>query len=163
VLRLYSTVHLYHAREPVQDTIQRLSSLPGVCHIPLHINPCTFLCKKMAERQDTQFQPNALFNCTGKVVGFLNHRLMVITPSTARDHVFIVVPDTWSSPERSNYAVPPSSNLTTPVKKPSTETLGRSQFISPSKPVPGRLTSPPSTTARKWMGLTATPDTYPSG
>jgi hypothetical protein len=95
---------------------------------PLHINPCTFLCKKMAERQHTQFRPNALFNCTGKVVGFLNHRLMVTTPSSARDHVFIVVPDTWSSPERSNHAVPPSSNLTTPVKKPSTESLGRSQL-----------------------------------
>src|ERR1051326_8213032 len=63
---------------------------------PLNVNPWTFLCKTMAERQNTHFQPNTLFSCTGKAVGFLSHRLMTNPPPSTQDHVFIIVPDTWT-------------------------------------------------------------------
>ncbi|KAM6505478.1 hypothetical protein FSOLCH5_014692 [Fusarium solani] len=61
---------------------------------PIHANPWAALCKKMIERQDTQFQANALFTCTGKVVGLLHHNIMVHPSGFDRDYVFIVVPDT---------------------------------------------------------------------
>ncbi|KAJ3453328.1 hypothetical protein MRS44_017575 [Fusarium solani] len=41
---------------------------------PIHTNPWAILCKKMTERRDSQFQPNAQFTCTGKVAGLLDHR-----------------------------------------------------------------------------------------
>ncbi|KAJ3453596.1 hypothetical protein MRS44_017843 [Fusarium solani] len=41
---------------------------------PIHTNPWAILCKKMAKRRDSQFQPNAQFTCTGKVAGLLDHR-----------------------------------------------------------------------------------------
>jgi hypothetical protein len=63
---------------------------------PIHANPWTSLCKKMVERQDTQFQPNTLFTYTGKVAGFLNHHIMVHPPQLTEDRAFIVVPNTWT-------------------------------------------------------------------
>jgi hypothetical protein len=49
----------------------------------------------MTDTQDTQFQPNTLLTCTGKVVGFLDHRIMVHPPDLEQDYTFIVVLDTW--------------------------------------------------------------------
>ncbi|OAQ57977.1 hypothetical protein VFPFJ_11705 [Purpureocillium lilacinum] len=63
---------------------------------PIHANPWTILCKKMAERRDSHFQTNIHFTCTGKVAGLLDHRLMVQPPGSDRDYVFIVVPDSWT-------------------------------------------------------------------
>ncbi|KAM4061628.1 hypothetical protein HRG_013257 [Hirsutella rhossiliensis] len=63
---------------------------------PIRANPWAILCKKMAERRDSQFQTNISFTCTGKVAGLLDHRVMVHQPSSDRDYVFIVVPDSWT-------------------------------------------------------------------
>ncbi|KAK4089236.1 hypothetical protein Purlil1_6225 [Purpureocillium lilacinum] len=67
---------------------------------PIHANPWKSLCKKMSERRDSQFQPNALFSCTGKIAGLLDHCSMTRAPDLEQDYVFIVVPDTWSFPDR---------------------------------------------------------------
>jgi hypothetical protein len=129
---------------------------------PLHVTPWSLLCTKMADRRDTPFQLNTLFSCTGKVVGLLNHRLMATPPSSAHDHVLIVVPDTWSFPEKSNHALLPPSTLTTPGKKASSDSLGRSQFMSPLTPAATRLASPPSTSAQKRKRREVTPETRTS-
>ncbi|XP_044723731.1 uncharacterized protein HRG_01627 [Hirsutella rhossiliensis] len=53
-------------------------------------------CKKMTERRDSQFQSNALFTCTGKIAGLLDHQIMKHAPAFDQDYIFIVVPDTWT-------------------------------------------------------------------
>ncbi|KAJ4175602.1 hypothetical protein NW759_017652, partial [Fusarium solani] len=63
---------------------------------PIRANPWASLCKKIAERRDTQFQSNVLLTCTGKVTGLLGHHLMVQPPTLEQDYVFIVVPDSWT-------------------------------------------------------------------
>ncbi|KAH7137722.1 hypothetical protein EDB81DRAFT_655939, partial [Dactylonectria macrodidyma] len=63
---------------------------------PIRANLWVSLCKKMAERRDTQFQSNVLLTCTGKVAGLLGHHLMVQPPTLEQDYVFIVVPDSWT-------------------------------------------------------------------
>ncbi|KAM4067619.1 hypothetical protein HRG_012320 [Hirsutella rhossiliensis] len=63
---------------------------------PIHTNPWTSLCKKMTERRDSQFQSNALFTCTGKIAGLLDHQIMKHAPAFDQDYIFIVVPDTWT-------------------------------------------------------------------
>ncbi|KJZ67924.1 hypothetical protein HIM_12687 [Hirsutella minnesotensis 3608] len=63
---------------------------------PIHANPWATLCRKMAERRDSQFQPNIPFACTGKVAGLLHHRVMNHPPGSDRDYVFVVVPDSWT-------------------------------------------------------------------
>ncbi|KAM4055599.1 hypothetical protein HRG_008536 [Hirsutella rhossiliensis] len=63
---------------------------------PIRANPWAILCKKMAERRDSQFHTNISFTCTGKVAGLLDHRVMVHQPSSDRDYIFIVVPDSWT-------------------------------------------------------------------
>jgi len=83
---------------------------------PIHANPWTMLCKKMVDKPDTSFQPSTMFSCTGKVAGFLNHRNMVHPPLFPQDHVFIVVPDSWTfhdRPARSSVA----TSLATPPSK----------------------------------------------
>ncbi|KAH7304574.1 hypothetical protein B0I35DRAFT_454671 [Stachybotrys elegans] len=58
---------------------------------PIYLNPWASLCKRMAKRQDTQFQANGLLSYTGKVAGLLDYRLMVQPPAFQReDYVFIV-------------------------------------------------------------------------
>ncbi|KAH6953662.1 hypothetical protein BKA56DRAFT_604493 [Ilyonectria sp. MPI-CAGE-AT-0026] len=86
---------------------------------PIHANPWTSLCKKMVERRETQFQSHTLFVCTGKVVGFLNHRAMVHPPELDRDLVFIVVPDTWTFYDRASWdAVCACPSASAPTKQP---------------------------------------------
>ncbi|KAM4063260.1 hypothetical protein HRG_010194 [Hirsutella rhossiliensis] len=55
---------------------------------------------KMTERHDSQFQPNALFTCTGKITGLLDHQIMKHVPAFDQDYIFIVVPDTWTFLDR---------------------------------------------------------------
>ncbi|EEU38437.1 uncharacterized protein NECHADRAFT_88569 [Fusarium vanettenii 77-13-4] len=84
---------------------------------PIHANPWAALCKKMVERQDTQFQTNALFTCTGKVVGLLDHNIMVHPPGFDRDYVFIVVLDTWTFLDRAtSKSASVALSLSTPPK-----------------------------------------------
>ncbi|KAK4078074.1 hypothetical protein Purlil1_12095 [Purpureocillium lilacinum] len=86
---------------------------------PIHVNPWSILCKKMAERRDTHFQPHIHFSCTGKVAGLLNHRVMVQPPGCDRDYVFIVVPDSWTFTDKSFTSAAASAlPLATPPKRP---------------------------------------------
>ncbi|KAH7237980.1 hypothetical protein B0J15DRAFT_538480 [Fusarium solani] len=87
---------------------------------PVHANPWAALCKKMVERQDTQFQANALFTCTGKVVGLLDHNIMVHPPGLDRDYVSTAVPDTWTFPDwATSKSASAALSLSTPPKQPS--------------------------------------------
>jgi len=99
---------------------------------PIHANPWATLCKKMVDRQNSQFQTHTLFACTGKVAGFLDHRIMVHPPELAQDYIFIVVPDTWTFYDKAGLdSVSPLPSAHTPTKQSSTDL--RSRFISPSK------------------------------
>jgi hypothetical protein len=110
---------------------------------PIHANPWSILCKKMIERQDTSFQPNIFFTCTGKVEGFLNHSVMVHPPLLAEDHVFIVVPTTWNFLDKTTLRNPISAPpLPTTPPKPSTHSFNKSKFMSPSKPPTPESPSP---------------------
>ena len=77
------------------------------------------------------------------------HRLMVHPPPSTQDRIFIVVPDTWTFPDRSNHSPLPTSTLTKPVKQPTTASLCRSQFMSPAKHVPDGSSTPPATPSHK--------------
>ncbi|KAM4062084.1 hypothetical protein HRG_013542 [Hirsutella rhossiliensis] len=68
---------------------------PGIPGKPLQgLSP--FQVFKMTERRDSQFQSNALFTCTGKIAGLLDHQIMKHAPAFDQDYIFIVVPDTWT-------------------------------------------------------------------
>ena len=98
---------------------------------PIHAIPWSSLCKRMVERQETHFQPNTLFSCTGKVVGFLDHRVM-IHPPQRQDYVFTVVPDTWYFHDRTGRdSISTLPAVTTPAKQPSVNDVGRAKFMSP--------------------------------
>ncbi|KAM4061648.1 hypothetical protein HRG_013272 [Hirsutella rhossiliensis] len=98
-----------------------LSGLPpvsGLRHLPHPRQPWAILCKKMAERRDSQFQTNISFTCTGKVAGLLDHRVMVHQPSSDRDYVFIVVPDSWTFLDKTATTAAASAlALTSPPKR----------------------------------------------
>ena len=101
---------------------------------PIHANPWNILCKKMAERKESQFQPNTFLSCTGKVAGFLNHDTMVHPPQPTEDYVFIVVPDAWKFHDktpRESFSISPSS-MTVGKKSPA-DPHGRKEFQSPPK------------------------------
>ncbi|KAM4054370.1 hypothetical protein HRG_005246 [Hirsutella rhossiliensis] len=78
---------------------------------PIRANPWAILCKKMAERRDSQFQPNVPFTCTAKVAGLLRHDVMLYPPGSDRDNVFIVVPDSWTFLDKAAAAVTPMTPL----------------------------------------------------
>ncbi|KAK4070013.1 hypothetical protein Purlil1_13589 [Purpureocillium lilacinum] len=84
---------------------------------PVHANPCTSLCKKMAQRRDSQFQPGSPFTCTGKVAGLLAHKLMRHPPTLEQDYVFIVVPDTWTFLDKATFNQPPTTQVTPATPK----------------------------------------------
>ncbi|KAF2183607.1 hypothetical protein K469DRAFT_784848 [Zopfia rhizophila CBS 207.26] len=89
-------------------------------------------CKKMMERPNTQFQPNTLFHCTGRLAGLLNHRIIVYPPNLAQDYVFIIVPKNWDFFAKSSRNTTSTTSLiTTPTKQSSADP--RSKFMSPSK------------------------------
>jgi hypothetical protein len=113
---------------------------------PIHVNPWTVLCKKMVDKADTSFQPNTVFSCTGKVAGLLRHDVMVQSPPSARDMVFIVVPDTWTFHDRTARSLPTTSlSTTSPSSSPSTNPLDRSKFMTPTK----RVTTPAGSKATR--------------
>lgn len=108
---------------------------------PIHVNPWMTRCKKIAERQNTQFQPNTTFNCTGRIAGFLNHHIMVHPPQLPQDYVFIVVPDSWSFLEKSpRDSLSTSTPTTTSAKRSSSDP--RSKFMSPAKRKSDQLSDP---------------------
>jgi hypothetical protein len=117
---------------------------------PIHANPWSSLCKKMIERQDTQFQPNTFFTCTGKVEGFLNHDVMV-HPPLPEDLVFIIVPTSWNFSDKTTVrnTISTPSLPTTPPKQSSTPSFSKSKFMSPSKPP-----TPKSASATQPIALT---------
>ncbi|KAH8723318.1 hypothetical protein GQ44DRAFT_710568 [Phaeosphaeriaceae sp. PMI808] len=82
----------------------------------------------MAERQNTQFQPNTTFNCTGRVAGFLNHHIMV-HPHNSHKITQIVRDSSLTSPP-----------TTTPTKQSSSDP--RSKFMSPAKCKSDQLSEP---------------------
>lgn len=93
----------------------------------------------MADRKDTQFVPGVPFNCVGKIVGLLDHRLMATAPPVdEKDYVFIVVPDSWTFPDKSTPPVPASNTISPSKPEPSPSQASgfaaiRSMFKSPSK------------------------------
>ncbi|KAH6866012.1 hypothetical protein B0T10DRAFT_554189 [Thelonectria olida] len=116
---------------------------------PIHANPWASLCKKMTDRQDTQFQPKTMFTCTGKVAGLLDHHMMVHPPDLERDYVFIVVPDAWTFLDRAMAASDSSvPSLSTPSKRPSSSLLpfneAKAMFTSPPKRTPHQPTARPA-------------------
>ena len=109
---------------------------------PIHANPWSALCKKMTERRETQFHSNVILSCTGKVAGFLDHRIMVDPPQLTQDYVFIVVPDTWQFHDKADRdSISASASMATPSKQPSTDPFDPARFTSSSKPVTRQTTS----------------------
>lgn len=106
---------------------------------PIHALPFSLLCKKMADRKDTQFVPGAPFHCVGKIVGLLDHNLMVAASAAdKKDYIFIVVPDSWTFPEKSAPPVPAPHTVSPSKTEPCPSQPGsfaamRSMFKSPSK------------------------------
>ncbi|KAH7117521.1 hypothetical protein EDB81DRAFT_612565, partial [Dactylonectria macrodidyma] len=87
---------------------------------PIRALPFSLICKKMADRKDTQFVPGVPFNCVGKIVSLLDHRLMVTAPpGDEKDYVFIVVPDSWTFLDKSTPPVPGSSTVSSSKTEPS--------------------------------------------
>lgn len=122
---------------------------------PIHVNPWMIRCKKMMDRRNTQFQPNTLFHCTGRLAGFLDHRIMVHPPSLAQDYVFIIVPENWDFfAKSSRNTISTASPIATPAKQSSTDP--RSKFMSPSKRKPDQLSDPetPKTSPDRGASMT---------
>jgi hypothetical protein len=114
---------------------------------PIYVNPWAVRCKKMADRQTTQFQPGTMFSCTGRVVALLNHQLMIQPPQLPQDLVLMVAPDTWSFFERpsrdfastftqvasaKSSSSDPRSKFMTPVKRKAAQHFGPSNLSTPS-------------------------------
>ncbi|KAH6873613.1 hypothetical protein B0T10DRAFT_588669 [Thelonectria olida] len=111
---------------------------------PIHANPWASLCKKMTDRQDTQFQANTMFTCTGKVAGLLDHRIMVHPPDLEHDYVFIVVPDTWTFLDKAIAASASSTpSLNTPSKRPSSGPLPLDEAKAMFTSLPKRISHQP--------------------
>ncbi|KAL6405993.1 hypothetical protein AUP68_10549 [Ilyonectria robusta] len=124
----------------------------------------------MVERQGTQFQTNALFTCTGKVVGLLDHNIMVHPPGFDRDYVFIVVPDAWTFLDKTtSKSAPAALSLSTPPKPtvhqspPIPSTPPASASLKPSTPPAKRTNSDRGQTPTKKRRLSpASSSTIPS-
>ena len=137
---------------------------------PIHANPWATLCKKMAERRDTQFQSNVLLTCTGKVAGLLGHHLMVQPPGLAQDYVFIVVPDSWTfldrgvsvsaspmpSPTAAASAPPSSSPDRTPFEEIRASFTSRRPAALPT-PLPRETSIPAFTPGESMPSIASTP------
>ncbi|KAL6405422.1 hypothetical protein AUP68_11176 [Ilyonectria robusta] len=138
---------------------------------PIRANPWASLCKKMAERRDTQFQSNVLLTCTGKVAGLLGHHLMVQPPTLEQDYVFIVVPDSWTfldkgvsgsgsptPPSAATSAVRSSSSNHTPFEEIKAKFTAR-RPAAPPTPLPAASLTPASTPGESIPSVTSTPST----
>ncbi|KAI5455842.1 hypothetical protein BGZ63DRAFT_409495 [Mariannaea sp. PMI_226] len=92
----------------------------------------------MAEREESPFQPNALFTCTGNVISILNHDLMVNPPEHADDYVLVVVPNSFSWLHRNQAStLPPSTPTTSPTSHQAgarpTLDFAKMKYINPIK------------------------------
>ncbi|KAF6524776.1 hypothetical protein HZS61_010571 [Fusarium oxysporum f. sp. conglutinans] len=139
---------------------------------PIRANPWASLCKKMAERRDTQFQSNVLLTCTGKVAGLLGHHLMVQPPTLEQDYVFIVVPDSWTfldkgvsgpgsptpPPGAATSAVRSSSSNHTPFEEIKAKFTAR-RPAAPPTPLPASTPTPASTPGESMSSVISTPST----
>lgn len=65
----------------------------GVRHLPYPRKSMGFPLQHDGQTRDTVSDLHH-FTCTGKVAGFLEHRIMVHPSNLAQDYAFIVVPDT---------------------------------------------------------------------
>jgi hypothetical protein len=138
---------------------------------PIRANPWASLCKKMAERRDTQFQSNVLLTCTGKVAGLLGHHLMVQPPTLEQDYVFIVVPDSWTfldkgvsgpgsptpPPGAATSAVRSSSSNHTPFEEIKAKFTARRP--APPTPLHDATPTPASTPGESMSSVISTPST----
>ncbi|KAM4066725.1 hypothetical protein HRG_012155 [Hirsutella rhossiliensis] len=79
---------------------------------------------KMTERRDSQFQPNALLTCTGKIAGLLDHQIMTHAPAFEQDYIFIVVPDTWTFLDRAMSNQASATQLLPTTPRAQSATLG---------------------------------------
>ena len=110
---------------------------------PIHAQPWTSFCTRMIKKNETEFQPNTIFSCTGKVAGFLDHSVMISPPQLAQDYIFIVVPDNWQFYDKTSLdSVSISPSVATPAKQPSMNRVDMAKFISPSKRVTQQATVP---------------------
>ncbi|KAH7115543.1 hypothetical protein EDB81DRAFT_919185 [Dactylonectria macrodidyma] len=139
---------------------------------PIRANPWASLCKKMAERRDTQFQSNVLLTCTGKVAGLLGHHLMVQPPTLEQDYVFIVVPDSWTfldkgvsgpasptpPPGAATPAVRSSSSNHTPFEEIKAKFTARRPAASPT-PLPAATPASASTPGESMPSVISTSST----
>ncbi|KAM4055577.1 hypothetical protein HRG_008555 [Hirsutella rhossiliensis] len=117
VLRLPPAFDLYHPGSLTRSS-QGFHPFQVFVIFPIRANPWAILCKKMAERRDSQFHTNISFTCTGKVAGLLDHRVMVHQPSSDRDYIFIVVPDSWTFLDKTATTAAASAlALTSPPKR----------------------------------------------
>ncbi|KAM4056462.1 hypothetical protein HRG_003354 [Hirsutella rhossiliensis] len=120
---------------------------------PIYVNPWAVLCKKIAEKPNSSFIPGVPFTCTRKVVGILDHRVMLCPPGSERDYVFIVVPDSWTFVDRPSAAAAASASpLTTPFR-PQTQSASstfdsiRAAFYSVAAPASAASVPPSSASA----------------
>lgn len=105
---------------------------------PIHAAPWSILAAKLKDSPHSFFQHGTMFSCTGKVAGFLDHRLLSHgTGISAGDHIFIVAPDSWTFHEKSApgpHPQPAPASKTSPIKgtygQPS---ISRSSFLTPTK------------------------------
>jgi hypothetical protein len=115
---------------------------------PIQANPWSLLCKRMVEKKETYFRSNTLLSCTGKVAGFLDHRIMVHPPQLSQDYVFVVVPDTWKFHDNTGQdSISTLPIMATQAKEPSTDPFDMANFISPSKLATQQPTTPIINTA----------------
>jgi hypothetical protein len=114
---------------------------------PIYLKPWSLLCKKLIDRRETHFQSNTLFFCTGKVAGFLDHRIMVHPPQLTQDKVFIIMLDTWDFFKKAGRdSISTSPSVTTLAKQPFTNPSSQAKFMSPSNWATQQATTPTMST-----------------
>lgn len=128
---------------------------------PIHVNPWMMRCKKMVDRQSTQFLPGTMLSCTGRVVALLNHQLMIYPPKLPQDLVFMVVPDSWSFLEKPSRDFISALPQITSAKPSASDP--RSRFMTPIKHNPGQPSNPitpDSSSTTNDAGMLYSPRTY---
>ncbi|KID60255.1 hypothetical protein MAN_10072, partial [Metarhizium hybridum] len=131
--------------DPVKPPFRGFHPFQVFIIFPIHANPWSTLCRKMIDRQDSQFQTGAPFTCTGKVVGLLDHATR--PPELQRDHVFIIVPDTWTflgAAPASSSAPPPLTPTKTSASAPASFSQVAAGFTTTFKQQNGSSNALPS-------------------
>ncbi|KAH6983690.1 hypothetical protein BKA56DRAFT_719329 [Ilyonectria sp. MPI-CAGE-AT-0026] len=117
---------------------------------PIRANPWASLCKKMAERRDTQFQSNALLTCTGKVAGLLSHHLMTFLDKGVSGSGSPTPP-----PGAAASAIRSSSSGHTPFEDIKAKFTAR-RPAAPPTPLPAASPTPASTPGESMLSVTST-------